>query len=97
MREVIEQHKSSILKSDVLARLGLQEKQYILLSAHREENIDDEETFLSLMGAVNDIAETYNMPVIYSTHPRSREIHREARFRLSSQRALAGALWLLRL
>lgn len=73
MREVIEQHKSSILKSDVLARLGLQEKQYILLSAHREENIDDEETFLSLMGAVNDIAETYNMPVIYSTHPRSRK------------------------
>ena len=73
MREVIEQHKSSILKSDVLARLGLQEKQYILLSAHREENIDDEETFLSLMGAVNNIAETYNMPVIYSTHPRSRK------------------------
>ena len=73
MREVIEQHKSSILKSDVLARLGLREKQYILLSAHREENIDDEETFLSLMGAVNNIAETYNMPVIYSTHPRSRK------------------------
>lgn len=73
MREVIEKHKSSILQSKVLTRLGLQEKQYILLSAHREENIDDEETFLSLMTAVNDIAETYNMPVIYSTHPRSRK------------------------
>ena len=73
MREVIEQHKNSILKSDVLTRLGLQEKQYILLSANREENIDDEETFLSLMTAVNDIAESYNMPVIYSTHPRSRK------------------------
>ena len=73
MREVIEQHKSSILQSEVLTRLGLQEKKYILLSAHREENIDEEGTFLSLMTAVNDIAETYNMPVIYSTHPRSRK------------------------
>ena len=73
MREVIEKQKSNILKSDVLHRLDLKEKNYILLSAHREENIDDEETFLSLMTAVNDIAETYNMPVIYSTHPRSKK------------------------
>jgi len=73
MREVIEKQRSNIIKSDVLNRLGLQEKRYILLSAHREENIDDEETFLSLMTAVNDIAETYNMPVIYSTHPRSKK------------------------
>ena len=73
MREVIEKQRSNIIKSDVLNRLGLQEKRYILLSAHREENIDDEETFLSLMNAINDIAETYNMPVIYSTHPRSRK------------------------
>lgn len=73
MREVIEKQRSNIIKSDVLNRLGLQEKHYILLSAHREENIDDEETFLSLMTAVNDIAETYNMPVIYSTHPRSKK------------------------
>lgn len=73
MREVIEKQKSNILKSDVLHRLDLKEKNYILLSAHREENIDDEETFLSLMNAVNDIAETYNMPVIYSTHPRSKK------------------------
>ena len=73
MREVIEKQRGNILRSDVLSRLGLAEKNYILLSAHREENIDDEETFLSLMNAVNDIAETYNMPVIYSTHPRSRK------------------------
>jgi UDP-N-acetylglucosamine 2-epimerase (non-hydrolysing) len=73
MREVIEKQRSNIIKSDVLSRLGLEEKHYILLSAHREENIDDEETFLSLMTAVNDIAETYNMPVIYSTHPRSKK------------------------
>ena len=73
MREVIEKQKDKILGSDVLSRLGLKDKQYILLSAHREENIDDEETFLSLMNAINDIAETYDMPVIYSTHPRSRK------------------------
>ncbi|MEA4870603.1 MAG: UDP-N-acetylglucosamine 2-epimerase (non-hydrolyzing) [Christensenella sp.] len=73
MREVLEKQKNNIIKSDVLTRLRLQEKQYILLSAHREENIDDEETFLSLMTAVNDIAETYHMPVIYSTHPRSKK------------------------
>ena len=72
MREVLEKQKEKILESDVLARLGLTEKRYILLSAHREENIDDEEQFLSLMRAVNGIAETYGMPVIYSTHPRSK-------------------------
>ena len=70
---MIEKQRGNILRSDVLSRLGLAEKNYILLSAHREENIDDEETFLSLMNAVNDIAETYNMPVIYSTLPRSRK------------------------
>lgn len=73
MREVLEKQKQKILQSDVLARLGLAEKRYILLSAHREENIDDEEHFLSLMRAVNGIAETYSMPVIYSTHPRSKK------------------------
>lgn len=73
MREVLEKQKQKIQNSDVLNRLGLTEKRYILLSAHREENIDDEQTFFSLMTAVNDIAETYHMPVIYSTHPRSRK------------------------
>ena len=73
MCEVLEKQKDKILQSDVLTRLGLTEKRYILLSAHREENIDDEAHFLSLMGAVNGIAETYGMPVIYSTHPRSKK------------------------
>ncbi len=80
MREVLEKQRERILASDVLARLGLDEKRYILLSAHREENIDDETNFLSLMNAVNGIAETYNMPVIYSTHPRSRKFIEKRNF-----------------
>jgi len=80
MREVLETQKERILASDVLSRLGLSEKRYILLSAHREENIDDETNFLSLMNAVNGIAETYNMPVIYSTHPRSRKFIEQRNF-----------------
>ena len=80
MREVLEKQKEQILASDVLSRLGLTEKQYILLSAHREENIDDEANFLSLMNAVNGIAETYHMPVIYSTHPRSRKFIEQRKF-----------------
>ncbi len=80
MREVLETQKERILASDVLSRLGLTEKRYILLSAHREENIDDEENFLSLMNAVNGIAETYGMPVIYSTHPRSRKFIEQRNF-----------------
>lgn len=80
MREVLETQKERILASDVLSRLGLTEKRYILLSAHREENIDDETNFLSLMNAVNGIAETYNMPVIYSTHPRSRKFIEQRNF-----------------
>ena len=80
MREVLETQKERILGSDVLTRLGLTEKRYILLSAHREENIDDEENFLSLMNAVNGIAETYGMPVIYSTHPRSRKFIEQRNF-----------------
>lgn len=80
MREVLEKQKASILKSDVLSRLGLTEKRYILLSAHREENIDDEKNFLSLMNAVNGIAETYGMPVIYSTHPRSKKFIEQRNF-----------------
>ncbi len=71
MREVLAVHKSQIDASDVISRLNLQAGKYILLSAHREENIDNEQNFLSLMQAVNSIAETYNMPVIYSCHPRS--------------------------
>ncbi len=81
MREVLEKQKDRILNSDVLSRLGLEEKKYILLSAHREENIDDEATFLSLMHAVNGIAETYGLPVVYSTHPRSKKFIEQRAFR----------------
>lgn len=71
MKEVLNSAKDGIEASDVLERLGLKERGYILLSAHREENIDIEENFMSLMESVNAIAEKYGMPVIYSTHPRS--------------------------
>lgn len=73
MREVLRDHIEQIEKSDILDRLHLEKNKYILLSAHREENIDNEENFMSLMNAVNDIAEKYQMPVIYSTHPRSQK------------------------
>ena len=73
MREVLRDHMEKIEKSDVLERLGLEKGKYILLSSHREENIDNEENFMSLMTAINNIAERYQMPVIYSTHPRSQK------------------------
>ena len=73
MREVLRDMRSKIEASDVLDRLGLEPKRYILLSAHREENIDDEAAFTSLMEAVNHIAVRYGMPIVYSTHPRSRK------------------------
>ena len=73
MREVLRDNEEKIEASDVLERLNLEKNKYILLSAHREENIDNEENFMSLMNAVNDIAEKYQMPVIYSTHPRSQK------------------------
>ncbi len=81
MREVLEAHREQIEKSDVLERLELESGKYFLLSAHREENIDDEAHFLSLMNAVNSIAERYQMPVIYSTHPRSRKFIEQRNFR----------------
>ena len=71
MKEVLLAHMDTIETSDVLERLGLEPKKYILLSAHREENIDLEDNFMDLMNSVNNIAEKYQMPVIYSTHPRS--------------------------
>lgn len=73
MPEVLAAHAAEIEASDVVSRLGLEAGRYILLSAHREENIDNEENFMSLMGAVNRIAENTQMPVIYSTHPRSKK------------------------
>ena len=71
MAEVLSANLERIENSDVLARLGLEKGKYILLSAHREENIDTEENFFSLMNAVNALAEKYDMPILYSCHPRS--------------------------
>lgn len=73
MREVLRDHMEEIEKSDVLTRLNLEKGKYILLSAHREENIDLEDNFMDLMNSINNIAEKYQMPVIYSTHPRSKK------------------------
>ena len=72
MAEVLHENLSEIEKSDVHKRLGLEKGKYILLSAHREENIDTEKNFLSLFSAINKMAEKYNMPILYSCHPRSR-------------------------
>ena len=73
MAEVLTRNLDAIKSSDVLSRLGLEKKKYILLSAHREENIDTEKNFRSLFGAVNRMAEKYDMPILYSCHPRSRK------------------------
>ena len=72
MAEVLHENLADIEASDILARLGLEKKKYILLSAHREENIDTEKNFISLFTAINKIAEKYDMPILYSCHPRSR-------------------------
>lgn len=74
MAEVLKVHREAIKNSKVLAELGLVKKNYILLSSHREENIDIEANFFSLMNAVNDMARHYDMPVLYSCHPRSEKI-----------------------
>ncbi len=71
MAEVLSDNLDRIKASDVLSRLGLEKKKYILLSAHREENIDNEKNFFDLMNSVNEMAEKYDMPVLYSCHPRS--------------------------
>jgi len=73
MPEVLGEYRENIAGSDVLERLGLAAGQYILISAHREENIDHEANFSSLMNAINNLATRYGLPVVYSTHPRSRK------------------------
>mgnify|MGYP000212819572 CR=1 FL=1 len=80
MAEVLHQNLPQIESSDIHARLGLEKGKYILLSAHREENIDLEDNFFSLMNAINHMAETYQVPVIYSTHPRSRKFIEQRHF-----------------
>ncbi len=71
MAEVLNANLEKIIASDILSRLGLKKGKYILLSAHREENIDTEANFFSLMNAINAMAEKYDMPIVYSCHPRS--------------------------
>ena len=73
MTEVLRMNLDKILKSDIHVRLGLEKGKYILLSAHREENIDTEKNFVSLFTAINRMAEKYDMPILYSCHPRSRK------------------------
>lgn len=81
MPEVIQQNINKINSSKVLEELSLEPKKYILVSAHREENIDNEENFMALMNSINSIAEKYNMPVIYSTHPRSMKFIEKRNFK----------------
>ena len=82
MAEVLRSNLSQIEASDVHARLGLEKGKYILLSAHREENIDTEKNFLSLFNAINAMAEKYDMPILYSCHPRSRKRLEKSGFQL---------------
>jgi len=81
MREVLNQYAKQINSSTVLDTLNLSPEKYIIVSAHREENIDNETNFLSLMNAVNTIAEQYQMPIIYSTHPRSLKYIEQRQFK----------------
>ena len=81
MAEVLHNNLEKIKSSDVLSRLGLKKGNYILLSAHREENIDTEENFLHLMNAVNAMAEKYDMPILYSCHPRSANLIEKRTFK----------------
>lgn len=83
MAEVLRANLAEIEASDVHARLGLEKGRYILLSAHREENIDTEKNFTSLFNAINALAEKYAMPILYSCHPRSRNRLEQSGFRLN--------------
>ncbi len=85
MAEVLHENLKDIEASDILNKLGLQKKNYILLSAHREENIDTEKNFLSLFNAINKIAEKYDMPILYSCHPRSKKRLEESGFQLDKR------------
>ena len=85
MTEVLTNNLSKIQGSDILKRLNLEKNKYILLSAHREENIDTDENFYSLFNAINALAEKYNMPVLYSCHPRSKKKLAQTKFRLDSR------------
>ena len=85
MAEVLRENLPEIESSDIHSRLGLEKGKYILLSAHREENIDTEKNFLSLFNAINKMAEKYDMPVLYSCHPRSKKRLEESGFTLDKR------------
>ena len=73
MKEVLKMNEKAIEKSDVLERLGLEEKKFFVLSSHREENVDNPKNFDSLLNAINKVAEVYKMPIVFSVHPRTRK------------------------
>lgn len=85
MAEVLHQNLAEIEVSNIHSRLGLEKGKYILLSAHREENIDTEKNFLSLFNAINALAEKYDMPILYSCHPRSRNRLKTSGFKLDKR------------
>ena len=85
MAEVLHKNLAKIEASDIHARLGLEKGKYILLSAHREENIDTEKNFVSLFTAINKMAEKYDMPILYSCHPRSRKRLEQSGFQLDKR------------
>lgn len=85
MAEVLHSNLEEIESSDILEKLGLSPKKYILLSAHREENIDTEKNFLSLFSAINKLAEKYDMPILYSCHPRSKKRIEQSGFTLDKR------------
>ena len=85
MAEVLHNNMTEIEASDIHNRLGLEKGKYILLSAHREENIDTEKNFLSLFNAINEMAQKYDMPILYSCHPRSRKRLEASGFQLDSR------------
>ena len=85
MAEVLHNNLAEIEASDIHKRLGLEKGKYILLSAHREENIDTEKNFMSLFTAINKMAEKYDMPILYSCHPRSRKRLDQSGFKLDSR------------
>lgn len=81
MTEVLKVNKEKIDKSDILNKLGLEKNNYFVVSAHREENVDNEEHFLSIMKSLNYIAEAYKMPIIFSTHPRTKKLIEKRNFK----------------
>ena len=85
MAEVLHANLAEIVASDILEKLSLTPKKYILLSAHREENIDTEKNFISLFTAINKLAEKYDMPILYSCHPRSHKRLEQSGFRLNKR------------